>query len=321
MSENNEKTMFPRWDPESPTLLPTIVCYADILGYRAETERAHRLGKETEFLRRTSKSLAEAYESVRNAKTLGGLVESVFGMKVFTDNIVVAHPLSWPDYSLGESELGTILTLFASVQARLAADGFLLRGGIAFGDHYQDDDLVFGSAFLEAVDLDKSEGPPRLVVASSVESLVSKHLKFYEDHNWAPLYDQLLEDPRDGRLFVNYLWSAFDHFPDGPIDHELLSSHGELVRARLNLNQSVPSVLAKYEWMASYHNYVCSAFANQYPNRGGGQADPEHVAAVIEAQSVLRHKVPDDEIRSKLCPRPLDAQRLRHRLASSEDSS
>ena len=33
------------WDPRSPSLRPAIVCYADILGFRAETQRAlHWLG-------------------------------------------------------------------------------------------------------------------------------------------------------------------------------------------------------------------------------------------------------------------------------------
>ena len=315
MSENNEKTMLPRWNPESPTLLPTIVCYADILGYRDEMERAHESGIETEILWKIKNSLAEAYEPVRNAKTLGGLVDSVFDMKVFTDNIVVAYPLPWPDYSYGESQLGTILTLFAHVQAKLAADGFLLRGGIAFGDHYQDDDLVFGSAYLEALDLDKSGGSPRLVVAPSVEPLVSKHLKLYEDRSWAPLYDELLEDPRDKSLFINYLRSAFEEFPECDVDHKLLASHGKTARDGLNEHRSDPSVRAKYEWMATYHNYVCDAFADRYSNAGGEAADDEYQAAIAEAaQGALRHKVPCEVLESKLCPLPLDAQRLRQRI-------
>lgn len=86
--------MRPRWDPKSPSLLPTMVCYADTLGFRALTERAHELGEETEFLRRIKRSLAAAYETVRKAKTLDGWVPYTFDMKVFTDNIVVASFLA-----------------------------------------------------------------------------------------------------------------------------------------------------------------------------------------------------------------------------------
>ena len=135
---------------------------------------------------------------MRKAKTLDGSVPSIFDMKVFTDNIVVAYPLLAPSRDHGEPELGTLLMLFAQVQASLAMDGFLLRGAIAYGDHYQDDDIVYGKALMEAVDLDKSGGSPRLVVASSVEPLISKHLSWYGYGSWAPHYEQLLEDPRDG---------------------------------------------------------------------------------------------------------------------------
>ena len=38
--------MPPDWDPKSPSLLPTIVCYADILGFRGMTEPAHELGED-----------------------------------------------------------------------------------------------------------------------------------------------------------------------------------------------------------------------------------------------------------------------------------
>ena len=312
--------MRPSWDPKSPSLLPTIVCYADILGFRALTERAHKLGQETEFLQRIKRSLTAAYETVREAKTIYGWDISFFDMKVFTDNIVVAYPLLAPDYDFGEPELVDLLMLLAQVQASLAADGFLLRGAIAFGDHYQDDDIAYGKALIEAVDLDKSGGSPRLVVALSVEFLISKHLSWYEDRGWTPYHEQLLEDPYDGQLFINYLGSAFEHFPDGPIDHELLASHGEIVYEGLKAYQSNPRVRAKYEWMAMYHNYVCRSFANR-SYQGDKEADAEQVAIAGEAQRVLEHIVPCEGLASEQCPQPLDVQRLRQRLASSQNSS
>ena len=143
------------WDPESPSLLPALVCYADILGFRSMTDSALKSGEGTEFLGRIKSSLAAAYEKVRLTRTLDGMVAAIFDMKVFTDNIVVAHPVRDPN-SGGEPELATLLMLFAQVQAGLAADGFFLRGAITAGKHYQDDDIVYGDALLEAVDLDKS---------------------------------------------------------------------------------------------------------------------------------------------------------------------
>ena len=62
-------------------------------------------------------------------------------MKVFTDNIVVSYTARHLELEHGERELGTFLMLFARVQASLASDGFVLRGAISFGDHFQDYDI------------------------------------------------------------------------------------------------------------------------------------------------------------------------------------
>ena len=308
--------MTTHWDPKSPSLQLTIVCYADILGFRAMTECALESGKEMDFLRRIKRSLDEAYDIVRKAKTLDGAVPSIFDMKVFTDNIVVAYPLRDLNRDLWEPELDTLLMVFAEVQARLASDGYFLRGAIALGNHYQDDDIVYGKALLEAYDLDRSGGPPRLVIGPSVEPLIARQLSSYGDKSWAPQYKQLLEDPSDERLFVNYLEVAFKDFPDGPLDDQLLATHSENVRRALTAYESDSRVRAKYEWMAMYHNYVCRAFADRYSIQGDRGANPERMAVRAEAQRALEHLVPSEGLPSEHAPRPLKAQRLRQRLAA-----
>ena len=301
------------WDPKRPSLLPAIVCYADILGFRNMTMEAFDSGKADEFLRKVKASLASAYDEVREFATDARRRFRIFDMKVFTDNIVVAYPLRDLHKNFGEPELGTLLMLFAQMQASLAKDGFFLRGAITAGCHYQDDDIAYGRAFLEAVGLDKSGEPPRLVIASSVETLISKHLSWYSG-GWAPHQDILLEDPRDGQLFIDYLSVAFEHFPDGPIDYELLAAHSKNVNEGLCIYESEPRVRSKYTWLASYHNYACRAFANRFSDLGYEEADLEGVAIAEEAQRALKHLVHLEDQTEEQSPRPLDAQRLRQRL-------
>ncbi len=308
--------MRPSWDPNSPSLVPTIVCYADILGFRAMTVRAHKLGKQAEFLQELKRTLTAAYERMRELADLGEEVPPIFEMKVFTDNIFVACPVTDPRRDLGEGELGILLMLFAEVQARLAADGFLLRGAIAAGDHYQDEDIVFGEALLEAVDLDKSGEPPRLVIAPSVEPLILTHLSWYGGGQ-TPHHYHLLEDSRDGQLFVNYLGAAFEHFPDGPIDFELLNEHKEVVTKGLQEHGPGTFVYEKYAWAAVYHNYACHAFAESQRFQGGEDVDPYWGAVEAEAQRVLEYLVPFEAKAPYQSPRPLDASRLKDRLESS----
>lgn len=298
-------------DPKSPSLCEMILCYADVLGFRARTERAFEQGKEIEFLQEVKRSLSTAYKKVREAKTYDGEVLDLFDMKVFTDNIVVAYPLMAPSRDRGEPELIDLISIFAEFQAGLAADGVLVRGAIAAGRHYQDDDIAYGKALLEAVDLDKSGGSPRLVIAPSVESLILEHLPWYGGDS-APHYEILLEDPSDGHLFVNYLDVAFWYFPEGTIYHELLEAHSKNVRTGLREHESNASVREKYEWVASYHNYVCSTFVARHSVQNFKEADDERMAYGEEAQQVLKYLVPFEKQPS---PRPLDKQRLQQRVS------
>ena len=110
------------WDPESPSVRLAIVCYADILGFRAQTRDAFASGTGEDFLRRIKTSLKKAYDIVRRANDPCPDVSPLFEMKVFTDNIVVAYPLHDPVRDDGEGELGTIMMLFAQVQASLASE-------------------------------------------------------------------------------------------------------------------------------------------------------------------------------------------------------
>ena len=303
------------WDPESPSLTPSIVCYADILGFRNMTDQAIESGTEGEFLRRIKRSLATAYDKMREWATLGEEIPPIFDVKVFTDNIVVAHPLQSPSLDLGERELGTLLMLFAQAQASLAADGFFLRGAIATGQHYQDDDIAYGKALLEAVDLDKSGSPPRLVIAPSVEAMIAKHLLSWYSGGWSPYHEELIEDPRDGCLFIDYLKAAFGHFPDGPVGYELLRAHRDKVSERLLEYESDTRVGPKYRWLATYHNYACETFADLYRVRGDEEPDPYEIAVAAEAQHALDYLVTFDTGSTEQRPRLLDEKRLQQRLA------
>lgn len=280
------------WDPNSPSLEKAVICYADILGFRAEIKRAFASGEETQFLERIKGALDIAYGKVRKAQAAGGTDISVFDMKVFTDNVVVAYPVHDPDIELGEGELGMVLMLFSEVQASLAADGFLLRGAIAFGDHYQDDDIAYGPALLEAVDLDKSGSGPRLVIAPSAECQVARQLASYRFIRDAPHCDSLLIDPSDGRLFVNYLEAVFGYFPDDGIDYQLLGEIRDSVTNALKDHESNPRVRRKYEWVATYHNYVCSDFADRHFLQGNEEDDPELLDYSEEAQYARNYLVP-----------------------------
>ena len=298
------------WDPKSPSLRSTLVCHADILGFRARTESAIKSGKANEFLLEVKNALDVAYQEMHDAAGFYGANTPNFEMKVFTDNIFVASPIHHLAEDYGEPELGYMLMLFASVQAGLAAKGFFLRGAITAGQHYQDENIVYGEALLEATALDETGKPPRLVIGDSVKPLIKKHLSWYPDSSWAPHHHHLLEDTGDGRLFVNYLTAAFEDFPDEKINYQLLEKHAAKVKEGLQEHGSSTPAGKKYEWVATYHNYVCETLAERYQLPSGWVHSPDGADMWTEAERVLDYLVPLNADAAEQPPRPFVAAQL-----------
>ena len=272
-----------------PYMLPSIVCYADILGYAQQSKNALRLGKGEAFLQHLRSALSKAYARVRQrAAKFGG--EVLFDVKVFTDNIVVGFPVDEPNRGHAELELTIILNTFGELQIGLAMEGFFLRGGIAYGNHYMDEDIVYGDALLDAVALDQDGGPPRIALAASAIELVRQHLGCYGLAEWAPHFETLLEDP-DGTIFLNYLGEAFAAYPDGGIFFDIIEAHKRVVLDGLTEYRGTPGIRSKFEWAARYHNFVCVEFAGRHPISSDPYGDELIAAAATEAQELLNYTI------------------------------
>jgi len=275
---------------KSPKMLPSFVCHVDILGYAQLSKAAINSGQGQQFLMRLREALSNAYDRVRERARSVIFDESRFALKVFTDNIVIGYPIDDPPINKGEPELGDVFDVLASFQAGLAQEGFLTRGGIAFGEHYMDNDIVFGDAFLQATSLDRAGGAPRIALASSALELVQQHLSFYGRIEHSPHYHYLLKDA-DGTIFLNYLGQAFAAFPDYGIFFELIEGHWRHIREGLREYRAKPDVRAKYEWSARYHNFICKEFAEQHPIPCHPDADEFYGAAAAEAQKLKNYIV------------------------------
>ena len=267
-------------------MLPSIVCYADILGYRSLSRKALESGQGAPFLLRAHEALSEAHKLIRD-RARAWDERRYLALQVFTDNIVVGYPIDLRDF--GEPEMGHIFSIFAELQMSLATKGFFLRGGIAFGNHYMDRDVVFGDALLAAVALDKRGDPPRLALAESAVALVNRHLRFYYSADDSPQYRRLLRDA-DGVTFLDYLSEAFVNFPDAGVFFDLLEGHQKAIVEGLAEYRSSPDIRAKFEWAARYHNYVCGDFVESHPVPDL-DGDPEYASGVSEARRTLGYLI------------------------------
>lgn len=281
-----------------PRMKPSIVCYADVLGFQALSRKALETGEGEQFLERVHDAFSEAHRSIERAAQ-GWDNRLNFSYQVFTDSLVVGYPYDPRDS--GEPELGDIFGLFSSLQAALATKGFFLRGGIACGDHYMDQDVVLGEALLEAVEMDRPGGPPRLALADSAVKLVRKHMRFYRRVEESPHHLHLLQDA-DNVTFLNYLAEAFINFPDAGVFLDFVEEHQQAVTQGLQAHRSRPDVRAKFDWAARYHNYVCQDFVDSHP-MPDIDGYPEYAAAVVDAQKTLDYLVDIESLASH--PEPI----------------
>ena len=184
------------------------------------------------------------------------------------------------------------------------------------GEHYQAGDIVYGNALLEAVSLDKSGGPPRLVVAPSIEPMVLRHLSAYGSVD-SPYHQTLLEDPEDGVLFLDYLQAVLGNFPDFLTGYEPLIAHRGHVSECLREHESNQYIRRKYEWVATYHNSALEEVAGRYSVLDPEQADGYEIAVVAAAKGLLDYRVPVELLIEGFdAPLPFDEDRLRQRVSA-----
>jgi len=237
---------------------PSIVAYLDVLGFKQQVRASHDAGASDALLQRFASVIREWYTSLRGQPA----DEPGWELKAFTDNVVLGHPIRWDD---GEAELTAVLSDVALLQIGLAQEGFFVRGGIAAGDLYVDEDIVFGTGLLDAVEAEQRANTPRVVLAESAVQLVKKHLECYASVATSPQNRQLLFD-EDDQLVVNYLDCSWPDRTEPPL-FDWLAKHRDVLVDRLAQYRAEPHVWAKYAWVARYHNYFCNSIPDGMPHR------------------------------------------------------
>lgn len=236
-----------------PMLLPSIVAYIDILGFAQEIKASHAAGESNALLHRVTEVVHKWYSSMKALPQLAERARRTWELKAFTDNVVIGHPIKWG----GEPEFGHLISDVALLQIGFACEGFFVRGGLAVGDLYMDDDIVFGVGLLDAVEAEKAAAWPRIMLTESAVQLVRQHLKYYASVKISPQNRDLLID-EDKRFFVNYLSCSWpDH--TAPPMFDWLAKHRDVLAGKLEHYKADSQVWPKYLWAARYHNFFCQS--------------------------------------------------------------
>ena len=224
-----------------------IVTFLDILGFR-ELIRSRSAEEVDQIIKLTRRHAADEEGEQRE-----------LGLRTvaFSDSVIRMRKAS--ETSGLHFELMDLL----HAQAGLLSYGVLVRGGIALGKVFQEDDRIFGPAFVEAYELESKVAVyPRVVVAPKLlGALVRGALPMahvLEDELGYVMETLAVGD--DGIYSIDYLrafkWELDEpeHYPD------FLAAHRKVVAdmgATIRDGSGAPSSLElKANWLARYHNAV-----------------------------------------------------------------
>ncbi len=210
-----------------------IVAYLDILGFRRLVLQSHEDAERT--IRRLDETIQHTLEFL--ALDAGA---DWFSVKLFSDCFCI---------SCGEEDLGTLLTEMSFLQYHLACDGIFVRGGLSVGRHFENTRIIFSEGLIRAYELQCPDPYPRFLIDPAVVELIRAERS---EGCRNELLGFVLQG-FDGVCFLDYLnYSGYE----GDWDKEdLLQSHKDAITEQVALNGSRPEILAKYRWLAEYHNF------------------------------------------------------------------
>lgn len=250
----------------TPRLLTSYCVFMDILGFTNTITESFGKGEGEALFKRFYEVISSQAKLFKSDPDFH--LPDRWIAKIFTDNIVLGHPFYSTD---GESEFGSIVWTVASYQLAMALEGFFVRGGIAIGDLFMDENTAFGPALLEAHSIESTLArDPRIILSKEVHGLVISHTTFYADPSKCPQNRDVLIDA-DGNAFINYLDELIINVTEGfLVDWEGLGRHKEHIEAGLTKYKPQPRIWSKYYWLANYHNFFCeeiqdfSGFSDSY---------------------------------------------------------
>lgn len=203
-----------------------VVAFVDLLGYRAMVARDSGAPVASHL-----PALVRVTSAVRSLCAVAGAT-----LHAFSDSMILSLPLS-------PNGVVAVVRLVRELQRQLIGEGIIVRGGVAFGKHFDENNVVFSEALIRAYELESScARVPRVVLDLDLVDYVANHESLHSvDREW--LAQATLVDD-DGRRFVHYL------------DEEIRQAHAAACCSTLNAAARLPGVLDKALWLIRYHNFV-----------------------------------------------------------------
>lgn len=229
------------------------VLFLDILGFRQIVEKCVI----------NPEDIQNVYEALSIIKTHFLNYNDILKIQ-FSDSIVISFLADDP---------GAVIELIGSLQSlvkKFATKGYLLRGGLTYGDVYHDSDFIFGPAMNNAYDLEsKSALYPRILIENEIIEFGQKyHPRFFDEGMGNYVFNYVSKDT-DDKYYVDYFQKGVDTFWEiEQNDKNFIQSLEKLILQ--GLNEKSDNVFIKYLWMKDkYNQMILELRKNKQVSAGG----------------------------------------------------
>jgi len=202
----------------------SLVALLDVLAYRSHIDLDRTNGTEK------FKTKLETALSV-----LSNINETEISHQAISDTIIIAAN---PSTTLTE-----FFSTIALVQRAFLKSGLLIRGGIAFEQHFKSGNLTYSHALAVAYELEQKQAIyPRVVVDKSVIEMVQTGSKFSND-DICNIYGMRLICVQNGIHFVNFIYEHTEECYE--MARSIYLSEQTIIEGR-------EPELAKHRWLQDY---------------------------------------------------------------------
>jgi len=152
------------------------------------------------------------------------------------------------------------LLALVHAQSELIDSDVVVRGGVAFGNIFHEEQRVFGPAMVDAYELESEKAIyPRIVISPKwMTALKSDKLMQSKNHTLKEelkYINKLIKKDDDGLYFIDYIRAIRSELDDPEAGYILfLERHRSLIKRNLTKHAGQKRVLQKYEWIARYHD-------------------------------------------------------------------
>jgi hypothetical protein len=213
------------------------VVFLDLLGFR---ELVKKIGQDVLERHR----VVEALKLVRDTLCQNPAIDLRF--TYFSDCIVLS----------AEHTAHALWEIFQSIELltfNLLQYDIFVRGGLSAGLTHHGKDFVFGTAVIEAYDLEREKASCPLVLLSLQVAQDAMKL--------GPDFTQWLKEDGSARYFVNYLMRYADYTPERQVGKVILEYPAKRIAYFISqrLNNDKDGVLKKAQWFQTYWNGTVGA--------------------------------------------------------------